>query len=139
PFEIGKSLPMRKGKDALIVTTGITLKLAQTASEVLSAGGIEAAILHMPTIKPLDSVAILDLASSVKAIVTVEEHSIVGGLGAAVAEILAEAGFDTPKRFKRIGIPDTFPDQYGTQDSLMARYDITAETITSTLREFLTH
>lgn len=137
PFEIGKSIPMRLGTDALIVTTGICLRLALPAAEILNSRGIEAAILHMPTIKPLDTDTILDMAAPVKAIVTVEEHTVVGGLGGAVAEILAEANFDMPKRFKRIGIPDVFPDKYGTQDSLMARYDITAEMIVSVVEQLL--
>jgi len=131
PFEIGKAILMRKGTDALIITTGITLRLALPAAEALSATGIETAVLHIPTIKPLDVEAILDFAAPVKAIVTVEEHTVIGGLGSAVAEVLAEAAFDKPKRFKRIGIPDSFPDEYGSQDSLMARYGITTESIVS--------
>jgi len=133
PFEIGRGLPMREGGDVLIVTTGITLRLALPAADALSKKGIEAAILHMPTVKPLDEESLLDLASSVKAVVTVEEHTMIGGLGSAVAEILAEAGFDKPLRFRRIGIPDVFPDEkgYGSQDSLMASHGITAERIVS--------
>ena len=61
--------------------------------------------------------------------VTVEEHSVIGGLGSAVAELIAEADFAAPKRFRRIGIPDVFPDQYGSQASLMERYEITAARI----------
>ncbi len=137
PFEIGKAILMRKGSDALIITTGITLRLALPAAEALSATGIETAVLHIPTIKPLDVEAILDFAAPVKAIVTVEEHTVIGGLGSAVAEILAEAAFDKPKRFKRIGIPDSFPDEYGSQDSLMARYGITTESIVSLIGKLL--
>jgi len=137
PFTIGKAILMRKGADALIITTGITLKLALSAAQALSVSGIEATVLHIPTIKPLDEAAVLDFTASVKAIVTVEEHTIIGGLGSAVAEILAEAPFDQPKRFKRIGIPDSFPDEYGSQDSLMARYNITSQNIVSTVEELL--
>jgi len=137
PFTIGKAILMRKGADALIITTGITLKLALPAAQTLSVSGIEATVLHIPTIKPLDEAAVLDITASVKAIVTVEEHTIIGGLGSAVAEILAEASFDKPKRFKRIGIPDSFPDEYGSQDSLMARYNITSQNIVSTVEELL--
>lgn len=137
PFEIGKAIPMRRGTDALIVTTGITLRLALPAARTLSAFGIEATVLHVPTIKPLDEQAILDFAASVKAIVTVEEHTMIGGLGSAVAELLAEANFNIPKRFKRIGIPDVFPDEYGSQDSLMARYHITSEAIVNAVQQLL--
>jgi len=136
-FQIGKGLRMRDGKDALIITTGITLKLAQKAAEELSANGIEAAVLHMPTIKPLDVEIIQDLAGPVRAVVTVEEHTVIGGLGSAVAELIAEASFQNAKRFKRIGIPDVFPDKYGSQNSLMERYKITDEQIVKTVRGLL--
>jgi transketolase len=129
PFEIGKAFPMRQGSDALIVSTGVMLKRALDAAALLGAEGLEAAVLHVPTVKPLDQATLLDYAARVPVIVTVEEHTIIGGLGSAVAEVLAEANFASPKRFKRIGIPDTFPDQYGSQDSLLARYDITAKNI----------
>lgn len=135
PFEIGKAIPMKEGSDALIITTGIALKLAISAANDLSVSGIEATILHIPTIKPLDKEAILGFAAPVKAIITVEEHSIIGGLGSAVAEVIAEADFDTAKRFRRIGIPDRFPDQYGSQNSLMAHYNITAEMIVSQVQQ----
>jgi transketolase len=137
PFEIGKAIPMREGKDALIVTTGITLKNALEASDDLNEQGISAAVLHVPTIKPLDTEAILDYAADVKAIVTIEEHMITGGLGSAVAEIIAEASFNPAKRFKRIGIPDIFPDKYGSQASLMERYGITSGAIVTAVRQSL--
>jgi transketolase len=135
PFVIGKIFPMREGRDALIITTGVMLKRALDAAETLRAAGIEAAILHCPTVKPLDENVIRDYAEQVPVIMTVEEHTTVGGLGSAVAEIIAEADFSSPKRFRRIGIPDVFPDQYGSQDSLLARYDITAEKISSTIEQ----
>jgi len=131
PFEIGKAIPMREGSDALIVTTGITLKLAQDAAQALGEKGIESAVLHVPTIKPLDLDTILAYADAVPVIITIEEHTLVGGLGSAVAEILTEANFGLAKRFKRIGIPDVFPDEYGSQESLMERYSITTEHLVS--------
>lgn len=137
PFHIGKALPMRTGCDALLVTTGVTLKLALDAAAMLSGHGIEAAVLHMPTVKPLDQEALVAHAAEVAVIVTIEEHSLIGGLGSAVAEVVAEAGFNPAKRFKRIGIPDVFPDQYGSQASLMKRYAITAEQLTSTVTGLL--
>jgi transketolase len=131
PFEIGKAIPMRDGGDALIVTTGITLGVALDAAQTLSGQGIEASILHCHTVKPLDSEAILETLQRVPVVVTVEEHSAIGGLGSAVAEIVAEANFDTAKRFKRIGLPDFFPDEYGSQASLMEKYSITPENVAS--------
>lgn len=131
PFEIGKAILMREGRDALIVTTGITLRIAQQAAARLSTEGIEVAVLHVPTIKPLDAGTILRYAAEVPVIVTIEEHTLIGGLGSAVAELIAEANFDPAKRFKRIGLPDSFPDQYGSQASLMERYAITTDNLLS--------
>ncbi len=137
PFEIGKGIVVQTGEDALIITTGITLRLALESAAALGKSGVRAAILHMPTIKPLDCEAVLDLAASVRAVVTVEEHTILGGLGSAVAEILAEAKFQKPKRFKRLGLPDLFPDEYGSQVSLMARFGLTSDNITKTVKELI--
>jgi transketolase len=135
PFVIGKIYPMREGDGALIVSTGITLKYALKAAEDLAAKGIEAAILHCPTVKPLDESVIREYAAKVPIIITIEEGTIVGGLGSAVAEIISEANFPTPKKFRRIGIPDVFPDQYGSQDTLLARYDISSDRIVATVEQ----
>jgi transketolase len=137
PFEIGKAIPMRSGSDALLVTTGITLGRALDAAVQLGEQGVGTAVLHVPTVKPLDTGAILDHAASVPVVVTVEEHTIIGGLGSGVAELIAEANFDPSKRFKRIGLPDEFPDEYGSQDSLMARYGITVENVVDTVRNLV--
>lgn len=138
PFVIGRAVPMRTGKDALILTTGITLQLALTAVEELTAKGIDAAILHLPTIKPFDSAAVTAAIAKVPAVVTVEEHSIIGGLGGAVAELIAETDFGAVKRFKRLGLPDCFPEDYGSQASLMKRYGISSEQIVATLFDLTT-
>lgn len=134
PFVIGKAIPMRQGRDALIVTTGISLGVALQAVDDL---GIEATVLHMHTVKPLDSEAILQHAAAVPVIVTVEEHTLAGGLGSAVAEVIAEADFGSVKRFRRMGIPDVFPDEYGSQATLMARYGITAERVVAVIEDLL--
>ena len=126
PVAIGQAILMREGKDALILTTGITLKCGLDAAEDLKNHGLTVGVLHFPTVKPLDEEAILDCAAQTPVVVTIEEHTVIGGLGSAVAEVIAEAGFNPSKRFKRIGIPDVFPDEYGTQDSLMERYSISA-------------
>ena len=128
---------MREGSDALVVTTGITLKPALDAALELGKEGIETAVVHVPTIKPLDRDTLLEYAGRVPVVVTVEEHSVIGGLGSAVAELIAEADFSAPKRFRRIGIPDVFPDQYGSQASLMDRYEINSKRICSLVRELV--
>ncbi len=137
PFEIGKAIPMREGTDALIVTTGITLHIALKAAEQLSQEGIEASILHMHTLKPFDTETLSTFASKAPVVVTIEEHTIIGGLGSAVAEFIAEANFNPAKRFKRIGIPDTFPDEYGSQASLMKRYAITTENLMTVIKKLI--
>jgi transketolase len=121
----------------LIVSTGIVLKAALDAAPTLEAAGLNAAVLHVPTVKPFDTETFLKLAGPVRAIVVAEEHSIIGGLGSAVAEVIAETDFKTPKRFRRIGIPDVFPDQYGSQASLLKRYDVTAEKIAAVVQQLL--
>lgn len=135
PCEIGKAILMRDGPDALVIATGICLQVALAAADELEKQGISVRVLHMHTLKPLDAAAVRENAASVPVVVTIEEHTIVGGLGSAVAEIIAEAGFNPSKRFRRIGIPDVFPDEYGSQASLMARYDITAENLVGTIKE----
>ena len=132
-FEIGKAIPMREGKDVLIATTGITLKHALEAAKQLAADGIECAVLHLPTVKPLDEKAILDRARATPIIIAIEENTMIGGLGGAIAELISEADFDTVKRFRRIGIPDTFANHYGTQNQLMEHYHISAAEIVSTV------
>jgi transketolase len=135
PFQMKKAVLMRSGEDALLVSTGVMLKAALDAATALDGLGIRASVLHVPVVKPLDKESLLELADRVSVIVSIEEHSIIGGLGSAVAEVIAEAGFDTPKRFERIGIPDVFPDRYGSQASLLKRYDITAERIVSAVQK----
>lgn len=135
PFAIGKAIPMRQGADAVIVTTGITLKIGLDAAAALESEGLAVGVVHVPTVKPLDVAAILAAASGARAVVAVEEHSVIGGLGSAVAEVLAEADFHLAKRFKRIGIPDVFPDEYGSQESLLARFHITASDVAAAVRD----
>jgi len=131
PFHIGKAIPMRDGGDVLLVTTGITLGAAQEAAKRLALEGIEVAILHMPTIKPLDADALLSQAARVRAIIAIEENTIIGGLGSAVAEVIAEAALSPVRKFRRIGIPDVFPDHYGSQANLMDHYRINTDHIVS--------
>ncbi len=107
-FEIGKGVVLRDGKDVAIVATGLMVAQALEAAEILAQQGINAAVINISSIKPLDKQLILDYAIKCGAIVTTEEHSVIGGLGSAVADLMADEGL-TPK-FKRLGIPnDVFP------------------------------
>ena len=135
PFVIGRGQVYAEGGDALLVTTGIGLRVCKEAAELLKAEGVNVSILHLPTVKPLDTELLLDCVSKVRAVVTVEEHTIVGGLGSAVAETMLEAGLGRP--FKRVGVPDLFPDHYGTQNEIMERYGIWPGPVAETVKGLL--
>jgi len=135
PFEIGKGQVYRIGGDTLLVTTGIGLRVCLEAADMLEEKGVKASVLHLPTVKPLDEDLLLKLISGVKTVVSVEEHTILGGLGSAVAETMLEAGLCRP--FRRVGIPDVFPDHYGTQNLIMERYGIWPEPVAETVMELL--
>ncbi len=134
-FAIGDGILAREGDGALIVTTGITLKIALEAADLLGGRGVDAGVLHLHTLKPLDKGLLLERIGRAPVVVTVEEHSVVGGLGSAVAEVLAEGDFDSPKKFRRMGLPDMFPDAYGSQAELMDRFSITAGKIAELVEE----
>jgi transketolase len=129
PLRIGQAVPMREGRDVLLLCTGVALQVCLTAAEKLAARGVEAAVLHLPTVKPLDTEAILDQVARVPVVLTVEEHTLAGGLGSAVLELLAETDLLSGRKFKRIGIPDVFADQYGDQRGLMNKYGISPENV----------
>lgn len=133
-FAIGRGYLLRAGGDALLVTTGIGARLCLAAADRLAAGGLEAAVLHLPTVKPLDEEMVLDLATQSPVVVSVEEHTVVGGLGSAIAELLAEANMERTARFRRLGVPDVFPAKYGSQDSLMEYYGLHPDNIADTVR-----
>jgi len=137
PFVLGKGMEIRRGTDALILCTGVTLGPAKSAADELAGEGISCSILHMHTVKPFDAELFLDMARGVRAVVSVEEHTVVGGLGGAAAELLAETPFARQPRFKRLGIPDIFPDKYGTQNQLMSRFGIDQKAVTEAVKGLL--
>lgn len=116
PFRIGKAVRLREGGDVGIIATGAMVHRAIAAAQLLAAEGIHATLLSMPTIKPFDAEAVAELAERTGAIVTVENHSVTGGLFSATAEALAERGI--PAVVKPIGIRDTFPP-FGEFDYLV--------------------
>lgn len=125
-FEIGKSVVLKKGSDIALIGTGTMTIRCLEASEILKHDGIEAMVLHVHTLKPLDKNKIIEIAKSIGAIVTVEEHSIIGGLGSAVCEVIGES---YPCHIKRIGIMDTFGESGEDVESLFEKYGLTAEAI----------
>jgi transketolase len=137
PFVIGKAVPMREGSDALVITTGVTLQLGLAAADKLAATGVSATVLHFPTVKPLDVEALHEYAERATAIVSVEEHTVIGGLGSACAEYLAETDLLQTRRFKRIGFQDVFPSIYGDQNNMMRTYGISADSIVETVTALL--
>jgi len=130
-FKIGKGEVLRKGKDILIIATGIMVAKALEAAETLSKENIEATVVNIASIKPLDTELIVSLAKNIGKVVTVEEHSIIGGLGSAVAEVLSE---EYPAKLKRIGLKDVF-GQSGTPDLLLKHYGLTPEAIVEAAKE----
>jgi transketolase len=137
PFVIGQAVPMREGVEVLLATTGVGLQVCLAAAEALAGRGVRAAVLHFPTIKPLDTAALHEHAERAAAILSVEEHTIIGGLGSAVSEYLAETDLLSARRFKRIGIPDVFPSVYGDQNGLMRKYGISADAVAESAEQLL--
>lgn len=127
-FIIGNGIRIKSGKDTLIISTGITLGMANDAVKTLKAKNINAGILHLPTLKPFDTKLLLSMAKKVKSVITIEEHSIIGGLGSIVSEVIAESGISGIK-FHRIGFPDAFPKGYGSQAEQLEKNHITASEI----------
>lgn len=132
-FVIGKAKQLRQGKDVAIIANGDTVRLAIQAAEALSAQGIEARVLDMHTIKPLDTEAVMDCIESIGRIVTVEDHNILNGLGSAVCELAAEAG---KGKVKRLGIQDQF-GMSAPYERLLAMNGVTVENIVDSAKALL--
>ncbi|HWR45908.1 transketolase family protein [Sporomusa sp.] len=132
-FEIGKANVMKDGKDVAIFATGLMVYEALTAAEELAKQGIDAAVVNVHTIKPIDKDVIVSMARKTKKIISVEEHSVIGGLGSAIAEVLSE---EKPVKLKRIGVQDLF-GQSGTPDQLLEHYGLTSANIMKTAKAML--
>jgi len=133
-FEFGKGRIVRKGTDLIIIATGETVSPSLDAADLLAAKGIEAIVVSMHTIKPLDTELIAELAKEGKPIVTAEEHSVYGGLGEACASFLLEQGFTN--RFKIIAIPDEYTVT-GSQLEILNHYGISDKGIAATAEKLL--
>ena len=130
-FRIGKAHVFNAAKDAAIIATGLMVAEALKARDILKSEGIDAGVINMSTIKPIDADAIIAAAKQCGAIVTAEEHSIIGGLGSAVAEVLAESA---PVPLVRIGVKDTFGTS-GDQEGLLKHYGMSAGDIAVAVKE----
>lgn len=131
PFTIGKANKLRDGKDVAIIATGLMVYQALLAADQLAEEGVQATVINMHTIKPIDHEIITDVAQNIGRLITVEDHSVIGGLGSAVAEVLVT---EYPARLVRMGLQDCF-GQSGTPDSLLEHYGLTARHIADTARK----
>ncbi|MBQ2218046.1 MAG: transketolase family protein [Firmicutes bacterium] len=132
-FEIGKALRVREGKDAAILATGIMVNEALQAANMLAAEGIECRVVDVHTIKPLDREEVIAAAKDCGCIVTAEEHSVIGGLGSAVAETVCK---EAPCRMAMVGVQDVF-GQSGKPGELMEQYGLTAADIAAAVKKLL--
>ena len=131
PFQIGKGEILRDGTDVAIIANGLLVAEALTAAEELAAAGINAMVINMGTIKPLDDELVLEAAKKCGKIITAEEHSVIGGLGEAVCSLLAEK---LPTPVKRIGVNDEFGHS-GPAGALLKQFGLSAENIVATAKE----
>ncbi|MDD3402297.1 MAG: transketolase family protein [Hespellia sp.] len=132
-FEIGKGVVLREGTDLAIIATGLPVSGALEAAEKLAAEGVSAKVINIHTIKPIDAELIVAAAKECGKVVTVEEHSVIGGLGSAVCDVLAE---EAPTKVKKIGVYDTFGES-GPAVELIHKYQLDAEGIYTQIKEWL--
>ena len=132
-FEIGKAITLREGTDVTIIATGLEVSESLAAAEKLAADGISAEVINMHTIKPLDEAAVVAAAAKTGKIVTVEEHSVIGGLGSAVCDVVAEKA---PAKVMKIGVNDTFGES-GPAVELIKKYGLDADSIYAKVKEFV--
>jgi transketolase len=133
-IELGKGLIAKDGSDVSIIACGTMVDQAVDAQEQLAKDGVSARIIDMYTIKPLDEKLVLKCARETNAVVSVEEHSVIGGLGGAISEVLAEHGSAVP--FKRIGVQDMFCES-GEPDELFEKYGLSTPHIVKTVKKLL--
>lgn len=133
-FEIGKAIVHREPGPITFVATGTMVLTALQVADTLKKDGVSAGVINVHTIKPLDELRLKEAMERSQVLFALEEHCVNGGLGSAVAELVAETRSAKPLVFKRFGLPDLFPDEYGTQDTLKAKYGLGAESILKAAR-----
>ena len=136
-FELGKSIKMKTGTDGMFITTGVMTQLALETAEILKGDGVDVGVLHVHTIKPFDVSGVISAIENVKAVVTVEEHIVNGGLGSAVLESCSELRPELLPKISRIGIPDKFATEYGSQGSLLKHWGITVDNLVAAMMKKL--
>ena len=136
-FSIGKGILLREVGEVLVISTGVMTQCALAAADMLQHQGIATGVLHCHTVKPLDQEFILELASKVRLVVTLEEHIVTGGLGTAVLETLHRNSIDSLPQVECFGIPDQFIDEYGSQQSIWQSLGLTPQDISQTIKERL--
>jgi len=136
-FEIGKAITVKEGNDATIIFTGTIGYNAKIAAENLYKEGINIRVISMHTIKPIDKETIIQAAKKTKKIITIEEHNLSGGLGSAVAEVLADEGILGAIKFKRIGFPDIYITKVGNQEWIREEYGLGIKSIETEIRKIL--
>ena len=132
-FEIGKGIVLREGKDVTLIATGLEVAETIEAAEMLAADGIDAKVINIHTIKPLDEDLVVAAAKETGKIVTIEEHSVIGGLGSAVCDVLAEKA---PTKVMKIGVNDVFGES-GPALALIKKYGLDAESIYNKVKAFV--
>jgi transketolase len=134
-FRLGAASQLRSGTDVTLLASGQSpVPIALQAAERLVGDGIAASVLNVSSLKPLDVAAVGTAVRSTRAAVTIEEHNIIGGLGSAVAEVIAEQGYG---QLVRLGLPDTFVDRGGTYPALLAQYGVSVEAVLTAVRTLL--
>ena len=136
-FEIGKAITVTEGDKIVFISTGTITYIAKQAADILANDGIDVGVVHVHTIKPLDTEKILKTIAEAQIVLTIEEHRITGGLGSALSELIAEEHEGKAIKFKRIGFPDVFTEELGSQNEIMDKYGITVENILKTTKELL--
>ena len=133
-FKIGKAIIMKEPNEGLFITTGVMAQIALDACDMLERDGIKCGLIHMHTVKPLDKESLLTWIPKVKAVISVEEHFRTGGLGSSILEFLNDNMNEKLVNFSRIGIPDQYTKNYGSQQSLLETVNITSKAMASEMK-----
>lgn len=135
PFSIGKAIVMRNGSDVALFTTGITLGMGLEAAAVLEKEGVTVSLVHVHTVKPLDDKTISSVLRRVRAVISMEEGTVIGGLGSAIAEVMVDTRLARP--MKRLGLPDLFTHKYGKQLMQMEYYGLHVRNVVQSVKYLL--